>query len=90
MARMTIHITEKKKNHSCITCINCINSFIAYHKNYLEIIMVAMVCMIPKSDLWIERYHEIKFSWSTCVDWGEIDHVLLIEINFDWLVLKIN
>ena len=52
--------------------------------------MVAMVCMISKSDLWIERYHEIKFSWSTCVDWGEIDHVLLIEINFDWLVLKIN
>ena len=44
--------------------------------------MVATVCPIPKSDRRIERYHEIKFSQSACIVWGEADHVWLIEINF--------
>ena len=91
------------KNHNCITCINLfslhawfclcitfINSFIAYHKNDLEILIVTTVCSIPKLDRRIERYHNIKFSWSTWIVWGEADHVWLIEINFDWLMIKIN
>jgi len=58
---MTIHIP---KNHSCITCIN---SFIVYHKNDIEILTVATVCSIPKSDRQIERYHMINFSQFTCI-----------------------
>ena len=46
------------KNHDCITCIH---SFIAYHKNDLEILMVATVCPVSKSDRRIERYYMIKF-----------------------------
>ena len=49
--------------------------------------MVATVCPVLKSDRRIERYHEIKFA---CIVWGEVDHVSLIEINFDWLMIKIN
>ena len=84
MTRMTNHIS---KVHDCITCIN---SFIVYHKNDLEILMVIIVCRISKSDRQIERYHEIKFSRSACIVWGETDHVWLIEINFNWLMIKIN
>ena len=75
------------KNYSCITCIN---SFITYHKNDLEILMAATVCLNPKLDHRNERYHEIKFSRSACIVWGETYHVWLIEINFDWLMIKIN
>ena len=52
--------------------------------------MVSTVCPIPKSDRQIERYHEIKFSRPACIVWGETNHVWLIEINFDWLMIKIN
>ena len=69
------------KNHNCITsinlflhymhhfflCIICINSFIAYHKNDLEILMVATVFLVFKSDHRIKRYRMIKFVWSTCI-----------------------
>ena len=48
------------------------------------------VCPIPKSDHRIKRYHKIKFSQSACIVWSEADHVWLIEINFDWLMIKIN
>ena len=47
--------------------LTCINSFIAYHKKYFEILMVATVCPISKSDRWIERYRMIKFAWSACI-----------------------
>ena len=47
------------KNHDYITFIN---SFIAYHKNDLEILKIAMVCPVFKSDRQIERYHIIKFA----------------------------
>ena len=48
-------------------CIACINSFIAYHKNDLEILTVAAVFPVIKSDYWIERYCMIKFARSTCI-----------------------
>ena len=48
-----------------------------------------MVCPIPKLDQRVERYHEIKFSQSACIVLGEADHVWLIEINFDWLMIKL-
>ena len=41
---------------SICSCITCINSFIAYHKNDLEILTVATVFLIIKSDYRIERY----------------------------------
>ena len=52
------------KNYDCITWIN---SFIAYHKNDLEILMVATVFPVSKSDHQIERYHMIKFAWLACI-----------------------
>ena len=52
------------------SCITCINSFIAYHNNDLEILTVATVCPISKSDRRIERYHMIKFSQSACILFG--------------------
>ena len=52
------------KNHDCSTCINL---FIAYHKNDLEILTVAIVCLISKLDRQIERYHMIKFARSICI-----------------------
>ena len=69
------------KNHNCITCINlflhymhnfflfitCISSFISYHKNDLEILTVAVVFPVIKSDYRIERYRMIKFAQSTCI-----------------------
>ena len=58
---------KKKKNHSCITCIKL---SIAYHKNDLEILIVATVCLIPKSDCQIERYYMIKFSQFACILFG--------------------
>ena len=84
---MTIHVPIKKimialhlSVCSCITCINlflhtCINSFISYHENDLEVLMVATVCPVPKSDCRIKRYRMIKFAWSTCSVWGEADHM---------------
>ena len=64
--------TKKKKiiytSHASIcSCIVCINSFIAYHKNDLEILMVATMFPVSKSDHQIERYHMIKFALSTCI-----------------------
>ena len=58
---MTIYIP---KIHDCITCINF---FIEYHKNDLEILTVAMVFLIIKSDYRIERYRMIKFARSACI-----------------------
>ena len=57
---------------SCITyinlvCITCINSFITYHKNDLEILTVAMVCLVSKLDYRIEKYRIIKFARSACI-----------------------
>ena len=42
--------------------ITCIISFISYHKNDLEILTVATVCPIFKSDHRIEKYRMIKFT----------------------------
>jgi len=47
--------------------ITCIDLFIAYHKNDLEILMVTMVCLVSKSDHWIERYRINKFARSACI-----------------------
>ena len=52
---------------SIFLCIKCINSFISYHKNNLEVLMVAAVCPVSKSDDRIERYCMIKFVRSTCI-----------------------
>ena len=52
---------------SIFLCITCINSFIAYHKNDLEILTVAVVFSVIKSDYWIVRYRMIKFAQSTCI-----------------------
>ena len=52
---------------STCLCITYINSFIAYHKNDLEILMVATVFLVFKSDHRIERYRMIKFARSTCI-----------------------
>ena len=84
MTRVNIYVP---KIHDCITCINLP---IAYHKNDLEVLTVATVCPFSKSDNQIERYHMIKFVWSTCIVWGEADQLRLIEINFAWLMIKIN
>ena len=65
-------------------------SLIAYHKNDLKVLMVVTVCPVSESDHQIERYRMIKFAQSTCIIWGEADHMWLIEINFDWLMIKIN
>ena len=70
-------------------CITCINSFIAYHKNDLEILTVATVFPVIKSNYRIERYLMIKFAQSACIVWGEANHVWLIEINFDGLMIKV-
>ena len=56
-------------------CITFINSFISYHKNDLEILTVTTVFLVFKSDHRIERYRMIKFAQSTCIVWGEADHV---------------
>ena len=64
MVKRTIYIP---KNNSCITCNN---SFIAYYKNDLEILTVVTICLIPKSDHQIERYHMIKFSRPACILFG--------------------
>ena len=84
MARVTIHIPDIR------SCITWISSFIAYRKKDPDILTAATVCLIPKSDYLIERYHEIKFSRFAWIIWGEADHMWLIEINFDWLMIKIN
>ena len=60
------------KNHNYITCIN---SFISYHENDLEVLMVATICPVPKSDCQIKRYRMIKFARSICIVWGEADHM---------------
>ena len=52
---------------STCLCITYINSFIAYHKNDLEILMVAMVFSVSKTDHWIERYRMMKFARSTYI-----------------------
>ena len=52
---------------SICSCIVCINSFTAYHKNDLEILMVAIVFSISKSNHWIKRYSMIKFTRSICI-----------------------
>ena len=56
-------------------CITCINSFIAYHKNDLEILTVATVFPVIKSNYRIERYLMIKFAQSACIVWVEANHV---------------
>ena len=52
---------------SVCSCTACINSFIAYHKNDLEILMITTVFLVFQSNHRIERYHMIKFAWSTCI-----------------------
>jgi len=64
--------SKYQKNHNFISCIK---SFIAYHKNDLEILTIAMICPVLKSDHQIERYHKNKFSWSACIPLGDTDHV---------------
>ena len=66
-------------NHSCTqkimialhasicSYITCINSIIAYHKNDLDILTIATVCLVSKSNHRIERYRMIKFARSTCI-----------------------
>ena len=61
---MTIHVSNI---HDCITCINL---FVAYHKNDFEVLTIAMICPISKSDRQIYRYHKIKFSRSACILFG--------------------
>ena len=57
--------------------ITCINLFIAYHKNDLENLTIATVCLISKSDHWIERYRMIKFTrLALCLH--RVDHTRLI------------
>ena len=46
-----------------------------HHKNDLEVLTVAMVCLVSKSNRWIKKYHKIKFSRPICIVWGEADHV---------------
>ena len=74
------------KNHDYITFFN---SFITYHKNDLEILKVTTMCLVSKSDCQIERYRMIKFAKSACIVRGEANHMWLIEINFDWLLIKL-
>ena len=52
---------------SICSCIACISLFIAYHNNDLEILMVATVCLVFKSNHRIERYCMIKFARSICI-----------------------
>ena len=70
---MTIHVPQKSRLHymhqlvltlhaSICLCITCINSFIAYHKSDLEILTIATVCSVSKSDRWIERYRMTDFA----------------------------
>ena len=48
-------------------CIICIMSFITYYNNDLEILMVATVFPVSKSDHRIERYRTIKFAQFICI-----------------------
>ena len=52
---------------SICSSITCINLFIAYHKNDFEILTVAIVCLVSKSDHRIERYRMIKFAQLACI-----------------------
>ena len=75
---MIIHVPQKSCLHnmhqlvlalhaSFCLCIVRIMSFIAYHKNDLEILTVAMVFPVFKSNHWIKRYRVIKSARSTCI-----------------------
>ena len=70
-------IIQVPKIHDCITCINL---FIAYHKNDLEILTVATVCPVFKSDRRIERYHMIKFARSACIV-SRLNQPQMINLN---------
>jgi len=58
---MTIRVPEI---HDSITCINF---FIAYHKNDLEVLTIATVCPVSKSNCQIERYRMVKFARLACI-----------------------
>ena len=50
----------------------------------------ATICLAFKLDCRIKRYHKIKFSRSACIHLDKTNHKWLNEINFDWLMIKIN
>ena len=50
----------------------------------------ATICLASKSDCRIKRYYKIKFSQSACFHLDGTGHKWLNEINFDWLMIKIN
>ena len=52
---------------SICSCIVCINLFITYHKNDFDILMVATVFPISKSNHRIKRYRMINFTRSICI-----------------------
>ena len=52
------------KNHDCITCIGLL---ITYHKSDLEILTIATICPVSKSNRQIKRYHVIKFAQLACI-----------------------
>ena len=55
-------------------CISYIKSFMTYHKNDIEILTITTICLVFKSNCWIERCHKIKFSRSACIHLGGIEH----------------
>ena len=67
---MIIHVPPKimiALHASICSYITCINSIIAYNKNDLDILTIATVCSVSKSNHRIERYRMIKFARSTYI-----------------------